>query len=71
MALQLGRFVQSPEVQRALLAEMWVYSAVKNTPLPKLFDLAHATAESDTPGQSAITLQQKHWVSRWIQTVLK
>lgn len=71
LALQLVRFLQSPEVQRALPAEMWVYPAVKNTPLPKVFALAQAPAESDTPGQSAITLQQKHWVSRWIQTVLK
>lgn len=71
LALQLVRFLQSPEVQRALPAEMWVYPAVKNTPLPKVFALTQAPAESDTPGQSAITLQQKHWVSRWIQTVLK
>ena len=71
LALQLVRFLQSPEVQRTLPAEMWVYPAVKNTPLPKVFALAQAPADSDTPGQSAITLQQKHWVSRWIQTVLK
>ena len=71
LALQLVRFLQSPEVQRALPEEMWVYPAVKNTPLPKVFAFAQAPAESDTPGQSAIAMQQKNWVGRWIQTVLK
>ncbi len=54
LALQLVRFLQSPEVQRALPAENVGVSAAKNTPLPKVFALlAQAPAESATPPAKA------------------
>ncbi len=67
----IGALFAKPEVQRALPAEMWVYPAVKNTPLPKVFALAQAPAEKRHPRPKRNHPATKHWVSRSIQPVLK
>ncbi len=71
LALKLVGFLQSAEVQKALPAEMWVYPAVRNTPLPEVFRFAEAPKQHYSPGNSQITLKQRQWVSRWTRTVLR
>ncbi|UOO81921.1 thiamine ABC transporter substrate-binding protein [Uruburuella testudinis] len=71
LALKLVRYLQSAEVQKALPAEMWVYPAVRNTPLPEVFQFAEAPKQHYSPGNSQITMKQRQWVSRWTRTVLR
>ena len=71
LAAKLVQWLQSGEVQKALPTEMWVYPAVKNTPLPKVFEFAQAPQHNDSPGRADIDAKQKQWLSRWTRTVLK
>ena len=71
LAAKLVSWLQSGEVQKALPAEMWVYPAVKNTPLPKVFEFAQTPKHSDSPNRADINTKQKQWVSRWSKTVLR
>ena len=38
---------------------MWVYPAVKNTPLPKVFEFAQTPQHSDSPNRADINTKQK------------
>lgn len=71
LAAKLVRYLQTPEIQKAVPSEMWVYPAVKNTPLPDVFKFVQAPAKTDNPSEQAIAKHQKRWVSRWIRVVLK
>ena len=71
LAAKLVSWLQSGEVQQALPAEMWVYPAAKNTPLPKVFEFAQTPKHSDSPNRTDINTKQKQWVSRWSKTVLR
>lgn len=71
LAAKLVSYLQSGEVQKALPSEMWVYPAVKGTPLPKVFDFAQLPDRHYTPDTAQITQKQKTWVSRWVRVVLK
>ncbi|MDO5640474.1 MAG: thiamine ABC transporter substrate-binding protein [Neisseria sp.] len=71
LALKLVGYLQSAAVQKALPAEMWVYPAVRNTPLPEVFRFAEAPQQHYSPGNSQITVKQRQWVSRWTRTVLR
>ena len=71
LAAKLVQWLQSGEVQKALPTEMWVYPAVKHTPLPKVFEFAQAPQHNDSPGRADIDAKQKQWLSRWTRTVLK
>ncbi|OHR38645.1 ABC transporter substrate-binding protein [Neisseria sp. HMSC064F04] len=71
LAAKLVQWLQSGEVQKALPTEMWVYPAVKNTPLPKVFEFAQAPKQTDSPSRNDIDTKQKQWVSRWTKTVLR
>ena len=75
LAAKLVQWLQSGEVQKALQkavpTEMWVYPAVKNTPLPDVFKHARAPQHSDNPSEAAIAKNQRRWVSQWIRVVLK
>ena len=71
LAAKLVQWLQSGEVQKALPTEMWVYPAVKNTPLPKVFEFAQAPKHTDSPSRNDIDTKQKQWVSRWTKTVLR
>ena len=42
LAAKLVQYLQSAPVQKAVPTEMWVYPAVKNTPLPDVFKHTHA-----------------------------
>lgn len=71
LAAKLVQWLQSGEVQRAVPSEMWVYPAVKNTPLPEVFRFAQAPTHTDSPSRADINAKQRGWVGRWIKTVLK
>ena len=71
LAAKLVQWLQSGEVQRAVPSEMWVYPAVKNTPLPEVFRFAQAPKHTDSPSRADINAKQRGWVGRWIKTVLK
>ena len=71
LAAKLVQYLQSAPVQKAVLTEMWVYPAVKNTPLPDVFKHARAPQHSDNPSEAAIAKNQRRWVSQWIRVVLK
>ena len=71
LAAKLVQYLQSPAVQKAIPGEMWVYPAVKNTPLPEVFKYAQAPQHADNPPEAAIAKNQRRWVSHWIRVVLK
>ena len=71
LAAKLVQYLQSASVQKAVPTEMWVYPAVKTTPLPDVFKHAHAPQHSDNPSEAAIAKNQRRWVSQWIRVVLK
>ena len=71
LAAKLVQYLQSAPVQKAVPTEMWVYPAVKNTPLPDVFKHARAPQHSDNPSEADIAKNQRRWVSQWIRVVLK
>ncbi len=71
LAMKLVSYLQSADVQQALPTEMWVYPAVKGTPLPKVFEFAQTPPKHDAPGAKQMAEKQKQWVSRWMKVVLK
>lgn len=71
LAAKLVQWLQSDAVQKALPTEMWVYPAVKNTPLPSVFRFAQAPQHTDSPSRADIDAKQKQWISRWTKTVLR
>lgn len=71
LAMKLVSYLQSADVQQTLPAEMWVYPAVKGTPLPKVFEFAQTPPKYDAPSAKQMAEKQKQWVSRWMKVVLK
>ena len=71
LAAKLVQYLQSAPVQKAVPTEMWVYPAVKNTPLPDVFKHARAPQHSDNPSEADIAKNQRRGVSQWIRVVLK
>lgn len=71
LAVKLVAYLQSAEVQKALPLEMWVYPAVKGTPLPKVFAFAQTPPAHDAPAATETAAKQKQWVSRWTRVVLR
>ena len=71
LAAKLVQYLQSAPVQKAVPTEMWVYPAVKNTPLPDVFKHARAPQHSNNPSEADIAKNQRRWVGQWIRVVLK
>ncbi len=71
LAAKLVQYLQSAAVQKSVPTEMWVYPAVKGTPLPEVFKHAQAPKSSDNPPEASIAAKQKGWVSRWMKVVMK
>lgn len=71
LAAKLVQYLQSPAVQKAVPSEMWVFPAVKDTPLPDVFRHAQIPPRTDNPSEAAIAKDQKRWVSLWLRTVVK
>ncbi|MCP1660107.1 thiamine ABC transporter substrate-binding protein [Neisseria perflava] len=71
LAAKLVQWLQNRAVQQAVPSEMWVYPAVKGTPLPKVYEFAQTPKFTDSPSRADINSKQKQWVSRWTKTVLR
>ncbi len=69
LAAKLVQYLQSAPVQKAVPTEMWVYPAVKNTPLPDVFKHARAPQHSDNPSEAEIAKNQRRWVSQRIRAL--
>lgn len=71
LAAKLVQYLQSDEVQAAIPEEMWVYPAVRSTPLPKVFGQISPPAQHSEPAAVLMAAKQKQWVNRWIRTVMR
>lgn len=71
LAAQLVQYLQSGGVQKAVPEEMWVYPAVKGTPLPSVYQFAEQPSAAVLPADKNWGAKQKQWVNRWIRVVLK
>ncbi|WP_369796333.1 thiamine ABC transporter substrate binding subunit [Snodgrassella sp. CFCC 13594] len=71
LAAKLVQYLQSNAVQQAIPEAMWVYPAVKGTPLPKTFALTPAPRSAWQPNPADMSRQQQRWVSEWTRTVLR
>ena len=71
LAAKLVQYLQSDAVQKAVPEQMWVYPAVKGTPLPKVFEFAQVPGQYGQPSAADMADKQRQWVSRWIRTVLR
>lgn len=70
-AAKLVRHLQSSTVQRAIPAAIWMYPAVRRTPLHPAMIHAPIPKAHFSPRPERIAAKQKEWVGRWIRTVLK
>lgn len=71
LAGKLAQYLQSSEVQHAIPTSMWVYPAVRNTPLVAIMKHASVPKIHWSPNEHRITNNQKQWLSRWTHTVLR
>ncbi|RRD90523.1 thiamine ABC transporter substrate-binding protein [Conchiformibius steedae] len=71
LAAKLVQYLQSPAVQAAVPTAMWVYPAVRGTPLPAVMKHASLPKQHWSPNDKRIADNRKAWVSRWTKTVLK
>ena len=71
LAAKLAQYLQSPTVQRAIPTSMWVYPAVKNTPLAGVMAHASVPKVHFAPNVQRAHANRKAWLSRWTRTVLK
>lgn len=71
LAAKLVQFLQSSSVQQTVSTSMWVYPAVKNTPLPAVMSHSSAPKTHWSPNAKRIATNQNIWINRWIRTVIK
>lgn len=71
LAAKLAQFLQSPQVQRAVPAHMWVYPAVKGAHLPSVMRHASVPSVHFSPNDKRVHDNRQMWLSRWTKTVLK
>lgn len=71
LAAKLVLFLQSPEVQKAIPTEMWVYPAVGNTPLADVMKHGSVPKTHWAPNEKRLADNRKQWLERWTKTVLK
>lgn len=71
LAAKLVQYLQTPAIQKAIPAEMWVYPAVSGTPLPPVFQFAQAPTQQFSPPAKDMAAKQRGWVSRWIRVTMK
>lgn len=69
LAARLVQYLQSAAVQKAIPAAMWVYPAVKGTPLPDVFG-HNATIRTRQPSAADMARRQQQWINQWTRTVL-
>ena len=71
LAAKLVQYLQHGEVQKAIPETMWVYPAVKGTPLPPSFQFAEQPSFSNNPSEVDIQAHRQRWVESWLRVVEK
>ena len=71
LAAKLVQYLQHGEVQKAIPEAMWVYPAVKGTPLPPSFQFAEQPSFSNNPSEVDIQAHRQRWVESWLRVVEK
>ena len=72
MARKLVDFMLSPELQKDIPLNMWVFPAVPGTPLPEVFRKHTRQAQNPvllTPEQ--IENGRERWIESWTDVVLR
>lgn len=71
LAAKLVGYLQSGQVQAAVPTSMWVYPAVSETKLPDIMKHAGVPKTHWAPNERRLADNQKSWLKRWTETVLK
>ncbi len=71
LAAKLVQYLQNGDVQKAIPEAMWVYPAVKGTPLPPSFKSAEQPKFSNNPSEVDIQANRQRWVEGWLRVVEK
>lgn len=71
LAAKLVGYLQSGQVQAAVPTSMWVYPAVAETKLPDIMKHAGVPKTHWAPNERRLADNQKSWLKRWTETVLK
>lgn len=71
LANRLTQYLQNPEVQRAVPANMWVYPALKGAHLPSVMRHASVPSVHFSPNDKRVHDNRKAWLQRWSKTVLR
>ncbi len=66
LAAKLAQYLQSPTVQRAIPTSMWVYPAVKNTPLAGVMAHASVPKVHFAPNVQRAHANRKAWFTKWM-----
>ncbi|MDF7676837.1 thiamine ABC transporter substrate-binding protein [Neisseriaceae bacterium ESL0693] len=71
LSAKLVQFLQSPRIQAAIPTSMWVFPAVKGTPVPEVMQQSMINYQPKQASLADMQAKQQSWVSRWIKTVLR
>ncbi|MDH4479875.1 MAG: thiamine ABC transporter substrate-binding protein [Rhodoferax sp.] len=64
-------FMRSPEVQKQMQTEMWMYPVEAGVARAEVMKFAPEPAKSDSPSDKDIADKGAAWVARWTKVVLK
>jgi thiamine transport system substrate-binding protein len=64
-------FMRSPEVQKQLQTEMWMYPVDATVARAEVMKFAPEPAQADAPTEKDVADKGAAWVARWTKVVLK
>lgn len=70
-AAKLIEFMRSPEVQKQMQTEMWMYPVEAAVARAEVMKFAPEPAQADAPAQKDMADKGAAWVARWTKVVLK
>ena len=68
---KLIEFMRSPEVQKQLQTEMWMYPVDAAVARAEVMKFAPEPAQADAPTEKDVADKGAAWVARWTKVVLK
>ena len=68
---KLIEFMRSPEVQKQMQTEMWMYPVDAAVPRADVMKFAPEPAQADAPAEKDLADKGAAWVARWTKVVLK
>jgi thiamine transport system substrate-binding protein len=68
---KLIEFMRSPEVQKQLQTEMWMYPVDAAVARADVMKFAPEPAQADAPSEKDVADKGVAWVARWTKVVLK